>query len=210
MNRFLFCLFFLMLSCKESFVSEGPCLAEVEDDYVKSYFDFNEGTRWVYREVNSGTLDSVEVFYHTPRIDSNPVDFYWLASCSHRGYNYFQNYFEDDHGVVNNVIDGCPRNLVYAGYESPTQNSSRRRAFYIGFNRSENLPLDKSFFLEKLDHLEVNGVDYTNVLVYLNTSDGGFDFDSVKYSIAEHYGIVRFENLNSGERWDLVSSEIIK
>ena len=198
------------MGCYEPILISEVCETTVDDAFVKSYFDFEVGTLWVYREVNSGELDSVEVIYHTPRFPSNPVDFCWLASCSNRHYNYYQNYYEDDHGIVNNQINGCPRNVVFAGYERPGGNRSGCPAFYIGANKKENLPLDVSFFLEEEDALDVNGVNYSNVLVYLISSDGCFGYDSVKYHIADHYGIVRFENLINDECWDLISSEIIK
>ena len=83
---------FLLLGCEEPIVVESICKNSVSAESVKSYFDFAVGTKWVYQEESSGEFDSLEVFYHTLPFESNPGDFYWLASSSKRGYNYFQNY----------------------------------------------------------------------------------------------------------------------
>lgn len=207
---FILILSFSFLGCYEPVLISEACETSVDDAFVKSYFDFDPGTFWIYEEESSGELDTLSLFYHTHEFSSNPVDFFWLASSSKRGYNYFQCYYEDDHGLFFDNINGCLRNVVYAGYERPNGDTRFGEAFYIGATKRESLTFDSSFFIDELNELEVNGVLYEDVMVFLNVTDPCFGFDSVKYYVAEHYGVVRYDNFSQGEVWRLINCEIIK
>jgi len=83
----IFCLF-AFSSCKEElkpYCSEYPneC-ADIKG--VKDYFAFNEGSYWVYEEVNSGAMDCVYVtsFYN----DANSYYFDVEHHSVHSGYDY--------------------------------------------------------------------------------------------------------------------------
>jgi len=166
----------------------------------KNMFSFKEGSYWIYQEQHTHEIDSV-VFDHEQRLyfpDGPEYNFIneiiEAIYYSYRENKYIEwRYYSGD--------------LVTMKYLSRRGESFAQTVLKYPVKNGEKYG-DLKFFIH--DSIKINNTYYYQTIEVFNKRDYLHEENSTKYYFAPNYGMIRFQNLDKGEQWDLIRSRLIK
>lgn len=194
---------------------------------ARDYIYFKKGTWWVYKNLQDGRLDTIEV-------TKSMID---TAHLTGGGNTLEYEYLEwETKSRMNDY-----RLTFYRGVPLPdptfiNSNSMLFRQYYISKYKPGNYladvkvfiyPFDttKIFngathftkFIERLDTLTINGILFNDIQVFEVTDDGTFIYDEIdntggttRYYWAPQLGIIQMQHVTKNIQWLLIDSHIIQ
>ncbi|MEZ4844173.1 MAG: hypothetical protein R3A43_07975 [Bacteroidia bacterium] len=194
---------------------------------ARDYIYFKPGTWWVYKNVQDGRLDTIEItksFDDTTKLTGNGNTMYyeeieWYAKSRMDGYEY---HFYLMYGQPN--------------MELATQNQVVNRSYflakyrpgnYVGLRNNFLYPFNQNFIEKNSTHsvqlkgeyttLKLGTENYTDVKVFWVSDDDLIFYDELErtggaaqYYWAKNIGMIKLENLKHSVSWELIDYNIVQ
>lgn len=182
---------------------------------VKNWLYFQPGTYWIYKEENSGAIDSVYVTSDTYD-DGNPESAFFRCETFSSYYQYYFNYLSDNSSTCNNTFWGekicvlIRRNRTRPGnYVGETITFFYRPKvgdYRYTWNNTGSITSVENF----LDSLVIDSSVYYQVPVMKETINITEGRQPTRFYFAEHIGITKKELIDSNQVWKLIRYNIIQ
>ncbi len=221
-SRFLKMIVFVLLvvvsSCTHETKEPEPVPCPYNSDYeeMKDWYYFKEGTYWVYKEENSGSVDTITVV----QAEENTNQYFeWWGQSTHDGYNYIY-YFDVNTSAHCIIQPNCQCNKIYRVKGSSGNYVGESAVFIyphiennynntIGFPNGQ-LSTGQSVLVNSItDYVLFNG-DTVSVCRWEVSVDGSNSGFSVNYEVGYRVGVVRIEYPMLKETWVLKEMNILQ
>ncbi len=182
-----------------------PQISNVEQ-HIKDWMFFDTGTWWVYKELNSGTIDSQYVtkskmfYYETdPNDKKNPYNktqsievyinsgFFFHLSSPMGGSNIEKIKFIGS--------EAGSTYLIFKPLEVGQRKASGGASGYIEIKQID-------------PHYTIDSLKYDTLVTLLDNRDNTEQNDSVEYKIFKGVGIINKKNITKKEEWQLIKYKI--
>ena len=196
-------------------------------DEARDYIYFKTGTWWVYKNVQDGRLDTLEVFsssIDTLKLTGNGNTMYfekieWKDQSRMDSYNYqFHRNFPPP------LVEGLETNeTVWMWYFiskfKPGNYKGETNIFTYPFTKEvvNNGSPHETKMLDDIDTITIQGDFYTDVKHFDISDDQGFIWDDfnrsgghVQYYFAPKVGIIKKEQMTKNTSWELIESHILQ
>ncbi len=216
-------LFFITLcvvlsTCKHEPVFDPTTCGDAQTiDEMKQWVLFKPGTYWIYEEETSGDRDTVIVTEHFDGVSSGGyAAFGCVMHSSYDGYNY-DYYFNDSYSRSCDWSEGCTCFKVFCNKSKPGD--------FVGDDRTFIFPLKEGNYLG----MSWGGGDFgyisiTNYHFTVSTESHQFpecveftidhavqhNWTKVRLSLSMNIGIVRKEQIEMNETWNLIEYQIVQ
>ena len=179
---------------------------------MKKWYYFKTGTWWVYEEQTTGALDTIEVYHDWAGINTGGFEgFEWFATSTYDGYNQYYT-FNTSFSIHCLTTEECICHKVERARSQPGD--------FLGAGKIFLYPLIEGNYtasnggwctLESLfSTYQITKNTFLNVALWDIPIDGSEEEMHTKYWIGENIGILRHQNLNTGNDWLLIDSNIIQ
>jgi hypothetical protein len=209
-----------LVKCKHEPVIDpnGPQCGEATTiDEMMEWVYFKTGTYWVYREQNSGTSDTVTVYYDYNGVHpSGNRDFVVKMLSSLDGYTY-EYWFNDSWSGDCSLFPGCFCRVVDCDKYKPGDYAGGNHVFVFPLrigNRAGQLgPNLTSGFTEVIQHennLFINDSLFKNVFTFRLDFSIQHNRNLAYYKLCQNIGIIQKEIPEFKENWLLTEYQIIQ
>lgn len=203
----LLALLFLLQGCKPD-DDTGPNVTDTDYQAIKDYTYFKPGTYWIYED-SHGNIDSMFVYESGEGLDTASGYRYFTS----RAHSSFDNY---DYRIFYNsgwTTFHPTRHKVFMNKSGPGDYVGEIMLMeypFINGNKlywdNSNIITTKDFFADYL----VNSLSFSNVVKMNESIDVIFEYQETNYFIAEHFGIIQKELLDSNDVWKLMRYNILQ
>ena len=200
---YLFFIFFIVAySCKEK--ERTPAIYNIDQE-LKDWMFFDTSTWWLYKNVQTGELDSQyvtksEIFYvESENIKGQPYYKDQGAKILTNTNTTFLLTPSYCHKEKNTNSEGSYTYLIFKPNNKPLTIGERRRSC-SGKGYTEMTAIDNNFTLDNLY--------YNTKITVFDNKDCTEDKDSVQYQIFKGVGIINKKNITKNEEWQLIKYHI--
>ena len=185
------------------------------------YVYFKEGSQWVYESSFEGETRYDTVVVTSSRIDTTLFDDgesgHWKVTKEN-----FALEFSSSHQGFTIHKSSTPRLLDAVDTNSYSRFSMERIVWdegsirpFFRYTRNYKEAWDGAGFTKfegKLEKLEIDARTYSDILVFYIESDGTWSFNGnpARYYWSKNIGLIKRENLRTGEEWHLVDYDVMQ
>ncbi len=201
----------VILSCQRDEEEPVPIIQACEyDDSIeelKAWHYFKQGTWWVYRDENSGEIDTIQVYNGGDGFSQNNWPyFFWDSSSSFEEYNY-KYYFNESFSRNCDETHDCMCHKVERTKTRPGQ--------FIGTDwcfSYPNIPeiyitngwYGRSTLVEILPSYEISDFSFDEVIRWKSDEHPSENYQAVEFYIAKNIGIIRRILPERNQDWALI------
>ncbi|MFO0359202.1 MAG: hypothetical protein ACK50N_01765 [Flavobacteriales bacterium] len=197
----------MLIACEKEEPQEPklPCtLADEPEDVIRRFY-FNEGSYFIYQEMNSGAIDTLTVFEAYK--GQNEVQHYFVVKyqSSFTGNQWFYSYGSSF--SCDDCFYGCQLHGIDRSFYDPVGNDYRAADGFAEPNRvgSTGTNVNSIYYVEeKLPELRLFDNTYTNVDVWYHTNCNSEDaWEDTRFYWGEPAGLLRKTNIVTNKDWVL-------
>jgi hypothetical protein len=194
-----------------------PCQYDSSVEEMKKWYFFKEGTWWIYQEQNSGTLDTITVYYdwEGTNIDGT-IGFETWGNSSHDGFNYKYS-FNSSFSIRCITADACLCHKIKRVKTMPGNYAGEGQIFlfpiiegnYSYLISSDGNEYGRTISTSLLSTYYLNEQEFEQVVEWHVDIDGSMDDAPAIYKVAKYTGIIEYEYPESNQHWVLIEKNII-
>ncbi len=186
---------------------------------ARDYIDFKPGSWWVYQNNKSGLYDTLvlksisirsKTFTGKNTVIKDMVNMLIYSTTTKYEYEYYT-------GIANpdaNIESLKRQNLISFVFGKSKQGDYQGESvsFFYPFDstRTPGTGSSASYYKGHDSLYSLKGKTYSSIRKYYIENDNTWDRWPVNYFWAKDVGLIRKENINKGESWDLVSYHVEK
>ena len=169
--------------------------------HIKDWMFFDTGTWWVYKELNTGIIDSQyvtesKIFYYDIEFEDNDRPNYKMQSIEVHNSSGF--YFHLAPPKGSSLIEKIRKSgSTYLRY-NPLQVGERKASSGLGY--TEIVGIDA--------HYTMDNMKYDTLITLLENYDSSEQNDSVEYKVLKGVGIINKKNITKNQNWKLTKYHI--
>jgi hypothetical protein len=212
-------LLLLLVKCKHEPVIDpnGPQCGEATTiDEMMEWVYFKTGTYWVYREQNTGVLDTMTVYYDYNGVSATGNREFKIKILSSLDVYTYEYWFNDSWSGDCSLFPGCYCRTVdcekykigdFAGGNHVFIFPLRAGSQVWQSGGGENFGLSK--IVNRITKDTILGEVYLNVYVFEQDYSPQHDYRESTYKISKNIGIIQKTVPEYSENWELMHYEIV-
>jgi hypothetical protein len=194
----------------------GPQCGEATTiDEMMEWVYFKTGTYWVYREQNSGTLDTVTVYYDYNGVHpSGNRDFVVKMRSSLDGYTY-EYWFNDAWSGDCDLLPSCFCRVVDCDKYVPGDYAGGNHVFIFPLKVGNqvgqggyNLEFGPSKIVAHYQNDSIQNFEFTNVFEIHQAYSPQHNYEQSSYKIVNRIGIVQKSIPEYSENWEIIDYHV--
>lgn len=214
---FLFLALATLVACKHEPEPEPfDCGEATSIDEMMEWIFFKTGTYWIYKEVNTGALDTCTVYYDYSGISSaGNREFLYKIKSAFDGYTY-EYWFNDGWSGYGSIAPSCFIRAIDCDKFIPGDYAGGNHvfAFPLSIGNQCSQDGDGRFGSSKLvSYLEADTIGelvFQNVYVFNQDCSPQHTYKSSTYKLGKHIGILEKVIPDYNEKWELIAYQIIQ
>jgi hypothetical protein len=202
-------------SCKHEPPAEPvDCGEATSIEEMMEWTYFKTGTYWIYREINTGVLDTCNVYYDYNGVDElNYQQFLYKIRSSHDGYTY-EYWYNEGWSGFGSITPNCFIRVVDCDKYIPGDVAGNSHVFafplFIG-NQCSQIGGGHYGASRTVDHLSVDsvaGLLFNDVYVFNQDLSPQHGYKPSTYKLCKGIGILSKEIPFLNEKWELIEYRI--
>lgn len=208
---------FILQSCKPDDIGKtyGPyTLGE-----AREYLDFKPGSWWVYQNNKSGLFDTLilkNISISTRRFEGknilikDMVGFLIYSTTTKYEYSYYT--LTPNPDAKPEILERVKFIDIIHGKSKPGDYHGEAIPFFFPFDstRKASLGVGETNFIGTDSIFVIKGNEFKKIRKFQQTQDPCWDGWTVKYYWAKDVGLIRKENVNKQDIWDLINFHVEK
>jgi len=201
----------VILSCQRDEEEPVPIIQACEyDDSIeelKAWHYFKQGTWWVYRDENSGEIDTISVYTSSEGVNpENWAVFFWFAQSSATDFEYRYRFNESYSRNCNETHD-CMCHKV--DRSTITSNDFIGSDWCFLFPNVLDLYIvhgwtERTTLVESLKSFEVEQYVFNDVVHWISNGHPSENYQPVEFYLAKNIGIIRRVLPEQNRDWVLI------
>ncbi len=171
------------------------------EQHIKDWMFFDTGTWWVYRELNSGRIDSQyvtksRIYYNESDLsDKNGPYYKWQFADVYNssGFYFHLSSFSTIEKIEFSDTGSGRTYLIFKPLEL-----GQRKGNGLGYTEIKQID----------NHYTLDSIKYGTLVTLLDNRDNSEQNDSVEYKVFKGVGIINKKNITKKEEWQLIKYHI--